>query len=91
MTSRPLFIMVAESTEILRPISQFGWAHVHGRDIVQLGQGAAAKRATRSSQQDMLDADPVQAAAEARGQALNTALCSLSIGRICAPLALQLP
>src|SRR5687768_17939735 len=27
ITSRPLFIMVAESTEILRPITQFGCAH----------------------------------------------------------------
>ncbi len=26
MTSRPLFIMVAESTEILRPMTQLGWA-----------------------------------------------------------------
>ena len=26
MTSRPLFIRVAESTEILRPIFHFGWA-----------------------------------------------------------------
>ena len=26
ITSSPLFIMVAESTEILRPITQFGWA-----------------------------------------------------------------
>jgi hypothetical protein len=26
ITSRPLFIMVAESTEILRPITQLGWA-----------------------------------------------------------------
>ena len=27
MTSRPLFIIVAESTEILRPMTQFGCAH----------------------------------------------------------------
>jgi hypothetical protein len=27
MTSSALFIIVAESTEILRPITQFGWAH----------------------------------------------------------------
>ena len=27
MTSRPLFIIVAESTLILRPITQFGCAH----------------------------------------------------------------
>ena len=26
MTSRALFIMVAESTEILRPMTQLGWA-----------------------------------------------------------------
>jgi len=41
ITSSPLFIIVAESTEILRPIFQLGWAHA--------SRGVAA--ASRSSGQ----------------------------------------
>ncbi|MNT52153.1 hypothetical protein D3C72_1891640 [compost metagenome] len=33
MTSRPLFIMVAESTEILRPMTQLGWAQAWSGEI----------------------------------------------------------
>src|SRR6516164_2873222 len=32
MISRPLFISVAESTDILAPIRQFGWATASGQD-----------------------------------------------------------
>ena len=41
ITSRPLFIIVAESTEILRPITQFGCAQACvGRDVARASSGA---------------------------------------------------
>ncbi|KAG1434194.1 hypothetical protein G6F57_021696 [Rhizopus arrhizus] len=40
ITSRPLFSMVAESTEILRPMLQVGWAHA--------GAGGTSCRASRA-------------------------------------------
>jgi hypothetical protein len=42
MTSSPLFISVAESTEILRPIDQFGWrAGLVRRHAAQLLRGVS--------------------------------------------------
>ena len=42
ITSRPLFIMVAESTEILRPMLQFGCAQAwSGVTLPKLSSGAA--------------------------------------------------
>ena len=45
MTSRPLFIIVAESTEILRPITQLGWAQASGVTAEVLIQGLAERAA----------------------------------------------
>ena len=62
MTSNALFIMVAESTEILRPITQLGWAQawsgVTSRKVdnsrVRKGPPEAVKMifSTRSAQVD---------------------------------------
>ena len=57
MTSRPLFIIVAESTEILRPIRQFGMrAGLVGRDVRQFGERARAKRTAGSREQQAANA-----------------------------------
>ncbi len=88
MTSRPLFIMVAESTEILRPITQFGCA--------QASSGVTADRrssgAVRNGPPDAVSRMRRTAVVEARprlpascGRHWNTALCSLSIGSSVAP------
>ena len=45
MTSSALFIMVAESTEILRPMTQLGWAQAFvRRHVGERGRVARAKR-----------------------------------------------
>ena len=53
ITSRPLFIIVAESTEILRPIDQLGCAHASsGVTCGKLGERARAERPARRGEQD---------------------------------------
>ena len=56
ITSRPLFIMVAESTEILAPMLQFGMLHrLLGGDVRHLLQRALAERPAAGGQHDALD------------------------------------
>ena len=43
ITSRPLFIIVAESTEILRPITQFGWAQASSGVTASSASSAQAR------------------------------------------------
>ncbi len=58
MSSSPLFIMVAESTEILRPMSQLGWAQAcSGVTACSVSSGRIAKRPARGGEQDPLHAD----------------------------------
>ena len=82
MTSSALFIMVAESTEILGPISQFGWA--------QAASGVTDSR----SRGDRSRNGPPEAVSRIRrtpargartGRHWKTALCSLSMGTSSAP------
>jgi hypothetical protein len=57
MTSSALFIIVAESTEILRPITQFGWAQASsGVTLCKRGRVAGAERAARGGEHDVVDA-----------------------------------
>ena len=84
ITSRPLFIIVAESTEILRPITQLGCA-----------QASPASRASRST--GVRNGPPEAVSTRRRTPALldsparphealaEIALCSLSTGSSCAP------
>ena len=44
ITSSPLFIIVAESTEILRPMTQFGWAHASAGVTAASASGAASRK-----------------------------------------------
>ena len=89
ITSRPLFIMVAESTEILRPITQFGCAQACvGRHVAQ----SSRRRASRNGPPDAVSRmrrTPARRRArrEAAGRHWKTALCSLSIGSSVAPLS----
>ena len=56
MTSRPLFIMVAESMLILAPIDQTGWrSAASGVALRHLLQAGGAERAARGGQDDLLD------------------------------------
>jgi len=53
ITSSPLFIMVAESTEILRPITSFGCAHgLLGSHAVEPGRRKGAERPAGGGQHD---------------------------------------
>ena len=70
MTSSALFIIVAESTEILRPITQFGCAQACvGRHVAQRRRVAAAERPARGGEHDVVDARGPGAAV--LGQALE--------------------
>ena len=83
ITSRPLFIRVAESTEIFGPIDHFGCATAWA--------GVTVARRARSQPRN----GPPEAVSTIRRtpsgwherRHWNTALCSLSIGTICAPEA----
>ena len=57
ITSSALFIIVAESTEILRPITQFGCAQASsGVTLRQRRRVAVAERPARGGQHDVVDA-----------------------------------
>ena len=76
----PLFIMVAESTEILRPITQFGCAQAcSGVTPSRLLERRGAERPAGGGQQDSVGR------ASSSDKHWKTALCSLSIGSSCAP------
>src|SRR6185436_11646865 len=79
ITSRPLFIMVAESTEILRPITQFGCAHAWSGVTVASISGGAVRNGPPEAVR-MILRTPLRSEKH-----WNTALCSLSIGRSVAP------
>ena len=82
ISSRPLFIMVAESTEILAPMSQFGCATAcSGVALGHLGQRPGAERPARGGQDQPVDR-------ARRWPASNTwkiALCSESTGSSAPP------
>ena len=89
MSSRPLFMSVAESTEILRPITQFGCAQAcSGVACVERLARPVEERAAGGGEQD---APHARAAPRPRaclgGRHWKIALCSLSIGSSVAPEA----
>ena len=85
MTSSPLFIMVAESTEILRPITQLGWAQAcagvtrPNSDIgkVRNGPPEAVSQIRRTP---ALSRALSRSRVKSAGRHWKMALCSLSIG-----------
>ena len=78
MSSRPLFIMVAESIEILSPMSQLGWANAcSGVTSAMSGQRPVTERTARRRQDE-----PVPRRDAGRGsKTWKMALCSESTGR----------
>jgi hypothetical protein len=88
MSSSPLFMRVAESTEIFRPITQLGWAQAASGVAAAIACASHSRNgppeAVSSMRRTPLGASPVRAPA---GRHWNMALCSLSIGSRVAPLA----
>ena len=82
ITSRALFISVAESTVIFGPICQVGCCSASlGGDVFQFGRASAAERAAAGGQHDAVDlVAACPAAAPGRWRE-----CSLSTGSSCAP------
>ena len=86
ITSRPLFIIVAESTEILRPMPSSGArTPASGVTARQLGERPRAERAAGRGQQDPADASRGELPCRPCGRHWKIALCSLSIGSSVAP------
>ncbi len=89
MSSRPLFMSVAESTEILRPITQFGCAHAcSGVQVARRSSGQSRNGppdAVSSTRRTPFGVSPARACA---GGHWKMALCSLSTGSSVAPDAL---
>src|SRR5260221_10339639 len=88
MTSNPLFISVAESTEILRPMLHFGWAQA----CSGVTSSSSRRSVRRNGPPDAVSHNFLTPArgrlpAKSRGKAWKIALCSLSIGSSIAPLA----
>ena len=79
ITSRPLFIIVAESTEILRPITQFGCAQASAGVTASSDSGGAARNGPPDAVSTM------RRTARMSERHWNTALCSLSTGNSVAP------
>ena len=88
ISSSPLFISVAESTEILRPMTQFGCAQAWPRAsrVASASRGGVAERAAGGGQQHAPHARRrARPARAAGGRHWKIALCSLSIGSSVAP------
>ena len=84
MTSRPLFISVAESIVILPPIAQVGCASASlDGDVRELGARAAAERAAARRSGRACRPCPARSPASS----WCSAECSESTGMICAPVA----
>ena len=86
MTSRALFIMVAESTEILRPITQFGCAQASSGVTCRRLAGARVRNGPPDAVR-MIFSTRCGQVAESSGKDWKMAECSLSIGSSCAPPA----
>ena len=79
ITSRPLFIMVAESTEILRPMTQFGCAQA----CAGVTASSESSGASRNGPPEAVRT--IRRTARTSERHWNTALCSLSTGSNVAP------
>jgi hypothetical protein len=86
MTSSPLFIIVAESTEILRPIDHVGCAQASSGVTRSKSTSAGRETTARRRQHDAPDAVVRRVARVRRWQALDHRVGSLSIGNSVAPL-----
>jgi hypothetical protein len=78
ITSSALFIMVAESTEILRPMEKFGWAQACSGVISPGCRIALAERPARCGQQQAVHR--LAQVLRSSGRHWKMAECSLSIG-----------
>ena len=89
MTSRPLFIIVAESTLILRPMTQFGMrAGLRRRDRARAPRAGASRNGPPDAVSTMRRTPAVpDRAGTSAGRHWKIALCSLSIGSSVAPPA----
>jgi len=88
MTSRPLFIIVAESTEILRPMAQLGWAQASSGVTAASVSGARRKNGPPEPVSRMRSTpSPASPFGRAGGRHWKMALCSLSMGSSVAPPA----
>lgn len=83
ITSRPLFIIVAESTEILRPITQFGCLHASSGVTLASVTGSRVRNGPPDAVTMIFAIPPCSAAS--RGMHWKIALCSLSTGNRIAP------
>ncbi len=81
ITSRPLFIMVAESTVILGPIFQRGW--VSASAIVTVSKVSSGRR--RNGPPEPVKISRRTARRFSPHRHCQMALCSLSMGKICDP------
>ncbi len=88
ITSRPLFIMVAESTEILRPITQLGWAQACSGVTPARASGLKVRNGPPEAVSRMRST-PTRSSPRAKSAGMHwkMALCSLSMGSSSAPLA----
>ena len=90
ITSSPLFIIVAESTLILRPMTQLGWAQAASGDIAANCSSGVSRNgppeAVSSSSSTPAGASPQR---KSLGRHWKIALCSLSIGSKVPPPAVM--
>ena len=84
MTSSALFIIVAESTEILRPITQLGCAHASSGVTRAKRAGLAPRNGPPDAVSTMWSIRAGQVA-RSSGRHWKIAECSLSIGSSVAP------
>ena len=87
ITSSALFIMVAESTEILRPMTQFGWAQAWSGVTSVSVAGARPRNGPPEAVRTMWSTRSCQVE-RSSGRHWKIAECSLSIGSRVAPPAL---
>ncbi len=86
MTSSPLFMRLAESTEILAPMLQFGWFRAWA-GVTEARKAASLPRNGPPEAVRMSLESSLPSASAWPHRAWNSALCSESTGRMMAPLA----
>ena len=88
ISSRPLFMSVAESTEIFRPITHFGCAQAcSGVTAASASCGVSRKGPPEAVNSTRRTPGALTPAAQPGGKHWNIALCSLSTGKSAAPEA----
>ena len=84
MTSSALFIMVAESTEILRPMTQLGWAQASSGVTSRKVEGSRVRNGPPEAVKIILSMRAAQSRGSC-GKDWKIAECSLSMGNKVAP------